>query len=241
MNLPNAAPGEGPIKVRDNFSYWAIGGGEKSAAYVAGPTRWVIGHPSDKGSKPCLTWLTNGNLPCRFCHLQKCPVQLGYVPVYRAVDWRPLLLIVREDMREWCEKFETHMRIIVSREREKGAGLCVRPALDQEPAFCSTIDYRTREQDCQHSLLTLWKMPELVAWMQCGVTSDNAVSLSKPNALTSQGEQFGGMTKAAAQKYTPPDPLDANEAFVASVNRLKNKGVAIDAKPSKNGHHKSGE
>lgn len=237
MELPNAAPEEGPVKVCDYFSHWSIGGGEKHHAYVAGPTRWIIGHPSDKGSKPCLTWMTKGKLPCRFCHMHKEPCHLGYLPIYRAVDWRPKIVIVRKDEREWTDKLATHMRILIGREREEGAPLYVRPCLDQSPAFASTIDYRQHAQDCQDSMLTFWKMPELVAWLKCGTPSDNAVSLNKPEALTSQGEKFGAMTAAAAQKNTPADPTDANEALVAAVRRAKDRMSVIDVKPSKNGTH----
>lgn len=241
MDLPNAGPEEGPVKVRDYFSHWSIGGGEKHHAYVAGPTRWIIGHPSDKGSKPCLTWLTRNKLPCRFCAMHKEPCHLGYLPVYRAVDWRPKCVIVRKDEREWTDKLTTHMRILIGREREEGAPLYVRPCLDQSPVFSSTIDYRQHAQDCQDSMLTFWKMPEVVAYLKFGPASDNAVSLEKPKPVTSQGEEFSGMTSAAAQKYSPPGAVDADTTFGTVMNRLKDKASVLDVKPSKNGHRKSGE
>jgi hypothetical protein len=216
MRVPNAAPGEGPKKTRDHFPHWSIGGGERHLAYIAGPTKWVIGHPSDKGSKPCLLWMTKQTLPCRFCALDKEPCVLGYVPVYRATDWKPLCVIVREDERQWLDDIKLHTRVQIAREREQGAGLFIRPVLDQEPRFASTVDYRRFPQEMDDSCLVLWKMPELVSYLRCGAPSDTPVSLS----LDATAEE--------PKKEDPPEEKTATEPPVG-VNRLKASGAVDDA------------
>lgn len=178
MRVPRSSPGEGPKKIRDHFPHWKIAGGEKHFAYTAGPVLWVIGHPSDKGTKPCTDWMTNGAVPCRLCALHKEPCEVGYVPVYRASDWRPLCVIVYDDERQWVDDLELHTRVQIGREREKGARLFVRPCVDQEPRFNSTVDYRRFPQEVDDSCLVMWKMPELVSWLRCRTPADNAVSLS---------------------------------------------------------------
>jgi len=239
VKVPKAAPGEGPKKDRDNFSYWSIAGGEKHTAYVAGPAAWVIAHPSDKGSKPCLEWMTGSALPCRFCALHKCPVEVGYVPVYREVDWRPMLVIVYRTEREWIDPLELHTRVTVGREKEKGAALWVRPCLNQEPRFASTLPYRKCAVDIDHSLLTLWKMPELVAWLHTARPSDTAVSLPVPTSPPPEVmHSLEGDTAVRPGPYEP-DPLTTDDVFATTVNRIKEKASKWGPKPSKNGTHAS--
>lgn len=238
MRMPKAAPGEGPKKTGDKFVHWkGIAGGQRHFAYIAGPCHWVIGHPSDLGSKPCLTWATKSALPCRFCFAGKCPCEFGYLPVYRAQDYKPMFVIVYSEEREWVEQCKLHKRVQIGREYEAGARLWVRLATNQEPEFQTTLPYRKCAQELEDSLLAVWGMPELVAFLKCG-TSDNALSLAKPEPLTSTGEKFGPMTKAAAQKYAPPD--DDQRLVGGSVDAIQQR-LAMNSetlKPSSNGHHK---
>lgn len=236
MRVPNAAPGEGPKKLRDHFTHWSIGGGERHHAYIAGPTKWVIGHPSDKGSKPCLLWMTGGALPCRFCALSKDPCQLGYVPVYRATDWKPLCVIVREDERQWLDDMKLHTRVLIARERDQGAALYIRPCVDQDPRYTSTVDYRQLPQEMDDSCLILWKMPELVSWLRCASVSDNAASL-QPDAT---GER--PKTEAPTKEKTPAEApagvnrLAAGSAMSDALERLTRR--AKEAAAESNGKHK---
>lgn len=232
MNVPKASPGEGPKKERDHFPHWSIGGGERHFAYIAGPTAWVIGHPSDKGTKPCLCWMTTNALPCRFCALGKCPCRLGYVPLYRAVDWKPLLVIVYDEEQEWIDKTNTHDRVQIGREKEKGARLWVRRCLEQEPKYATTVTRRQHPQDVDESMLTLWKMPELMSWLAHRRVSDNAVSLE---ADIARGE--AKVVSESPQPYTPPAGDGAAQAadFGSIVSRIKGKAGGL--KPSANGRH----
>lgn len=217
MQMPKAGPGDGPKKVCDSFHHWkGIEGGQRHFAYVAGDAHWIIGHPSDKGSKPCLEWATKKTLPCRFCALGKVPCQLGYVPVYRATDYKTLYVVVYGEEREWVEKCGLHDRVLIGREVGKGCRLFVRKQLVQDPEFQTTLSYRKCKQSVEDSLLLTWGIPELTAYLRCAV-SDNAVSLAKP----------------AAVDHTP---TESEELYGELVNRIKGRAD----RPSQNGQRKNG-
>lgn len=238
MILPQAAPGEGAKRDREHFSHWSIGGGEKHTAYVAGKAQWFCAHPSDRGTKPCLHWMTQGELPCRYCALHKVPAEIGYVPVWRQVDWRPLLVIVYDTEREWIEKLLLHDRVTIGRETELGARLWVRRCLDQEPRFNTTMAHRMVAQDITRSLLVLWKLPELTAWLTARKSSDNAVSPDTEQPPAERVPDRVKDVKPAVRAYTPPDPDVAEGAFDAVFNRIKDKMGSSPAAPSANGKHK---
>jgi len=182
---------------------------------------WVIGHPSDKGTKPCTDWMTESALPCRLCAMHKVPCELGYVPVYRASDWRPLCVIVYDDERQWIDGFETHQRVQIGREREKGARLFVRPCIEQEPRFTSTIDYRRFPQEVDDSCLVMWKMPELVQWLRCRTVSDNELSLS--------------LDAAPAPAAVVPDPIAERMSAAPAVDAGLSRALKRAKAAEKNG------
>lgn len=236
MKMKKAAPEEGPKKTRDHFHHWkGIAGGEKHHAFLAGEVHWIVGHPSDKGSKPCLLWATDNALPCRFCAMGLEPCQLGYVPVYRATDYKTLFVIVYKEEREWMEQLEVHDRIVIGREKGLGARLFVRKSPVQEPEFSTTIDYRKCAQSIEDDLLVTWGLPELTAYLRCA-PSDNAVSQTptKEPPVKSNGEPFGAMHESAAKKYGGHDP----DADTAGVDAARNRLLAMQAQVQRNGKHK---
>lgn len=212
MKLPELTPEEGVRDRREHFSNWAIAGGEKQHAYVAGRTWWGKCHPSDKGSKPCLLWMTKNHLPCRFCACGKEAVTMGYSPVWRAVDWRPKFVIVYGPEREHIDPLTTHDRVLIAREKGDGESIYVRRCLEQTPKFVTTLAHRMLPQDVADSLLVIWKISELVSWLKCQPVSDNALSL----------------TKAVVVDHAP---TESEELYGELVNRIKGRGD----KPSQNG------
>lgn len=199
MKLPQASPEEGPKKDCDHFSNWkGIKGGERHTAYIAGPTQKFWMHTSDKGSKPCLELMTKKALPCRYCAALKEPVRVGYVPVYREVDFAPKLVIVYEGEFGEIDKLKTHTRVTIGREHEKGAALWVRVCLNQEPRFRAAFAFREFAQDAGESCLRLWDIPELEAWLRFGRVSDTAVSPPPPPApaTVSDDVRTGGIDAA---------------------------------------------
>lgn len=237
MRLPNAAPEEGARFDYDHFNNWQVKGGERHFAYYAGGAQWFIAHPSDRGTKPCLCWMTKNALSCRFCAANKCPVNLGYVPLWRAIDWRPLLVIVYQEEREWIDKLQLHDRVQLGREKESGARIWVRRCLDQEPRFSTTLARRMVTQDITPSLLRLWKLADLNAWLNS--QSDNALSQPQPAPVKSDGKPFDAMHRAAAERVANKEepPKGTGEVFDVITERMKNK--TRDLKPSKNGKHET--
>lgn len=232
MKLPQAAPGEGVKVEYEHFCNWTVKGGERHTAYLAGDAQWFVAHPSDRGTKPCTHWMTSATVPCRFCALHKTPQTIGYVPVWREVDWRPMLVIVYEEEREHIEHLELHDRVQIGREKELGARIWVRKCMNQEPRFNTTVARRKCKQDITRALLTIWKMPELVAWFSCRAVSDTAVSLDKSAPVPP-----APVPPAEAQIYTPPAGDGAAQAadYTGVVNRIKDRTRGL--KPSANGRH----
>ena len=236
MKLPNAAPGEGRQSDRDHWNNWEVAGGQKHHAYYAGGTQWFVAHPSDKGTKPCLEWMTGGKLPCRWCHAAKVPQQIGYVPVFRAVDYRPLFVIVYQEEREWIEMLRLHDRVQVGRESERGARIWVRVCLDQTPAFTTTLARRMVEADITQSLLTLWKLPDLTAWLT--TTSDNPVSIPLKAPETSKTQTTTIKIRDECEQYTGPlaGLAETEELYEVLKERIIER--TKQNKPSANGKHK---
>lgn len=237
MRIPQCAPGELPGGKRDQFCNWKVAGGERHIAYVAGFTKWVIAHPSDRGTKPCLHWMTQGELPCKFCAANKCPCELGYVPLYRGIDARPMLAIVYSAERGTIDALELFDRVTVGREREKGAQIWIRRTMEQEPKWTTTLPHRKCAASPDASLLVLWGMPELVAWLQQTAGSDNAVSPAPAPAPAPALPKKTGPTPPVVRVYGGPEPADVPDTFGAVINRIKEKAGALDAKPSANGKH----
>lgn len=216
MRLPQAAPGEAGGPDFEHFTYWSIAGGQKHHAYLAGPCQWFVVHPSER-TKPCLHWMTKGEVPCTRCGGKKPKQLCGYLPVWRASDWRPKLVVVYEAEREWLEPLKLHARVLIGRENEKGAQLYVRATLDQNPPFNTTNERRKYPQDVWRSLLLAWELPELTNWFQCRrPVSDNVLSLNLD------------VTAEKAKTEDPPEEKTENEPPVG-VNRLKAGGAVDDA------------
>lgn len=239
MRLPQASPGEGGE--RDNsehWSNWEIAGGEKHFAYVAGPTQWFIAHASSR-TKPCVHWMTKGAIACKLCAKEKERETVGYVPLWRGVDWRPKFVIVYGSEREHIDPLENLRRVIIGREKELGARIYVRTATCQEPAFNTTVERRRLPQDITDTLLTIWGIPELRAWCnQRPQESDNAMSQDKLRTFPAGADKLSGTNEPDAQAYTMPEPTESEELYGAVVNRVKERVSLIGAKPSTNGKPK---
>lgn len=237
VKLPQCSPGEGRKDDHIRFDYWrGITGGQKHSGYLAGPAKWFLCHPSDKGTKPCLHWMTKGELTCRFCGAAKMPEEGGYVPVWNAVNWAPKILFVYGDEREHVEKLELHQKLLIGREPGRGERVYVRLAMNQEPLFNTTDPRKKIARDITPSLLLMWKLPELVAWL--ARSNDNALS-QRPAPTTSDGKPFGPMTKAAAERYGDQDAPagGSDDVFGAAVDRAKNR--MSNPRPSRNGKHET--
>lgn len=236
MALKQAGPGEGPSRGRAYFRYVGTVPGRKWCAYIAGPCQWYVCHTKGK-SKPCLEWMTDGALPCKLCASTARPMVIGYQPLYRQVDSAPVMVIVYEDVRHVVDALRLHERVEIERQGQQGDAVSVTRLLTQEPRFQTTLPERRERADITDVLLALWSLPDLTHWYRCRrPASDNAVSLATDPGVTSTGEPFGPMTKAAAEKYGSDDDGPMSGALDDVIrNRL---ALAAGKKPATNGKHK---
>lgn len=231
--LKKGTPGKGEESPRDSFSHVPVGSGMKNVwtGWLAGEPYWAQAHehkpPATLGTKPCLTWLTDGALVCPRCKPRVRPTWIGWVPIYREVDHEPCIVIVHETVMDLLSELTYGTRVMVGRSAETSS-VYVRRAESQSPRFKSDHEQRQGPRDITPDLLMMWGIPTLDQWLRCGAgTSDNAVSLD-----TDRSEEREEQAPAV-KPYSGVDHLDANQAFVDSVNRAQNRLKAYD--PSKNG------
>jgi hypothetical protein len=239
MPLPNAAPGEGPVRAYTHFRYVGTPTGGRWNAWVAGPCQWFIAHTKGK-SKPCLEKMTKGVLSCPRCAQVAQPQMIGYLPLYRQVDAANVLVIVYELERPFVDVLETHQRVQIGREDEQSDSVWVRAALSPEPKWQTTQPERKVAADCTETLLRMWAIPELTQWYrECCQPSDNAMSLPTGVAVRPDGKPFSPMMQAAAKRHGADvvGVPDTAATFDAAYAKMAAKKAALD-KPGENGHTK---
>ncbi len=154
---PEGGSGTGYI----HFSYLRTIPGSKWYGHLAGPPVWLQCHTSNT-TKPCLDWLSYGQRVCRRCFSGRPAVLMGYVPIYRASDGKPVIVIVYEPQFAVIEQIPTHAKIIVAREGGEYDSQFIRLSLEQTPKFQTTLRERQCAYDLTPNLLKLWKDPDIV-------------------------------------------------------------------------------
>lgn len=240
MSLPQI-PSEGEAgRAYTHFHYCSTEPGKKWHAWVAGPSMWFFSHPS-KRSKPCLKVLTSGKLDCPRCASDVVPQWLGYLPLYREVDARPVMIVLHEYTREQVEKLRLHERVIVGREDSQSDGVYVTPALTHNPVFQSTLKERLKDADLSETLLRVWNIPELTQWYRAVMgerASQDAIPVKSAGPrVRGDGKPFGPMMQAAAARVGC-DVLggDGTAPIDEALQVLAEKQKAYQR--STNGHHK---
>ena len=242
MPLPQASPGGERGRAFEHHRYVPTKCGSEWFAYVAGPCQWFWCHTKGR-CKPCLTAMTGGELLCPRCGQITPPQVVGYLPLYRASDSRPVMVIVYECIREKVDVLPHHRRVIVKRQAQQTDSVFVVPTMERTPAFHTTMHCRQRPVDITDTLLRLWQIPELVTWYaETHGKSVNAVSLpavAKPaeEPTQSNGKPFSPFYRNAAVRAEASVTDDVNSAMQRTLRRVKAK----EAKESANGHHKPDE
>jgi hypothetical protein len=190
-------------------------------------------------SKPCVYELTGGAVACRFCASGKARVAVvkGWVPLYRRTDGLAMCVPVDEVQRDHLDALPTFTKVTVGREKGKGVGVWVRSCMNQEPKWSSSLPEYSAPADISASLINMWALDEVHQFFACARPSDNALSLTPP--VKSDGEEFSGMTSAAAKKYGSAGDGAMTGGTDAAVNRLLEHVAKVNGKPSRNGTHKS--
>lgn len=215
MPIQQSTPGERGGVSHVHFSYQGTDAKRPWHGYVAGPCMWFDCHTPSK-SQPCLLRATNGELDCPRCHEIKPWEPIGYLPVYRQSDGKPLVVIVHEYTREIVDKLEFHRRVLVKREDGVGDGVCVTHALDRMPKYHSTLADRNRPAQPMLSLLKMWRYPQLVQWLNDTDGTDYPVCITPPRE---KGKKKKDVTAAP-----PPPELPAGnmgETAMEAMDRLR--------------------
>lgn len=236
--LKKGTPGKGADNTRDAFSYTPVGSGLKNVwfGWLAGEPYWGKAHehkpPQYLGTKPCLTWLTDGALPCGRCKPHTLPTWIGWVPIYREVDHEPCVVCVHETVMDLLAEMPYATRVMVGRSAETSS-VYVRRAESQSPRFQSSHEQRQGPRDITPDLLLMWGLPILDQWMRCGPAvessaSDTPMSLEAPETVRTD----------AAPSYAGPLPLGMDDAVGAATNRINERFADKYRTPSTNGKPK---
>lgn len=218
--LKKGTPGQGGESPRDSFGHVPVGSGLKNTwtGWIAGETYWARAHehkpPAALGTKPCLTWLTDGALPCPRCKPRVLATWIGWVPIYREVDHAPCIVIVHESVMDVVAGLRYGTRVMVGRAAETSS-VYVRRAESQQPVWSSTHEQRQGPRDITPDLLAMWGIPMLDQWIRA---SDTAVSLDPAPA---------------------PAEIEGDDVYARVVNRIKARAAdARPGEPSANGRPK---
>jgi hypothetical protein len=179
MGLRQGTPGEGGRGAAVHFRYTPTKPGESWHGWIAGPPRWVLCHTASAGTKPCLSWITSGALPCVRCGTIVPPVMIAYVPLYRERDGAPCCVIVHESAADQLAPLKYPMYATVLREGGAADSVCVCAALSKK-TYRTTLRSRQSEVDIEPTLLRMWKLNELTEWVRCQAPAGASATVTPP-------------------------------------------------------------
>lgn len=235
MALPTKPPGGGGQTPRVHFTYVGTAKGARWNAWCAGPCHWFDCHTKGR-TKPCLAAISGGALDCPRCTPLDPIDEIGYQPLYREIDARPVMVIVHEHSREQVDSLALHNRVLVGREEEASAAVWITHALKRTPLYTSSLPYLMRPADLTETLLRVWNLPVLTEWYRKNVPQTAPAPTVKVKPKKSDGKPFGPMTEKAAEKYSARD-TDGQVQEEYDVIRERLKANAGNLKPSTNGNH----
>jgi len=168
VSLRKGTPGKGKGTRADSFSYTSVTHGLRNtfSAFLAGPVYWAEAHEHTKtqpGTKPCLDWITDGALRCPRCRPMVLTTWVGWVPLYREVDHKCIIVIVHESAMDLLEGLSYPMCVSVGRVDEKSSVFVRRS--DNPVTFKTENEARKRPVDVTRDLLCMWRIAELDRWL----------------------------------------------------------------------------
>lgn len=177
---------------------------------------WFECHTSGK-TKPCLAEITDGELECPMCASLKPTEQIGYLPLYRELDGKPVCVLVHENVRDVVDSHRFLARVMVGRGPDMTDGVyVVRPTTKGTP-YSSTLEERQKPADIWPTLVKLWKIPALIEW-------DARQTAAKSGGVIHPVEEPG------IKPYTAPHPTGSVDtdsaaplagALAAALRRVK--------------------
>jgi len=203
MRIRKGTPGKGGGSRPDSFSYTPVKHGTANGfnGWLAGEPYWCEeAHEHidyDPGTRPCLHWMTNGEVQCARCRRGRPVKCIGWVPLYTEVDTAQIIVIVHEKVADALFGLKYPTFCSVGRVGLKSS-VYVRRAPVQVP-FKTENESRKCPVDVTGDLLTIWNMPELNAWLarpEQFNAPEHAPGGGEPT--TTNGKPFGPMYRNAA-------------------------------------------
>lgn len=195
MSLPSTPRGALPQR-RVHFRFTPTDRGSKWHAWIAGPALWIASHTQHR-STPCCTVVTKSKVKCERCAKGHTVETIGYVPLYRDIDWKPVCVIVHEDQRDVCDKLWLHAFVLIGRQGGSGDGVWLRPTVT-DLKFETTLPERKVEADITESCLTYWKLPEFEAWYRQSQFAKQPQKVTLPCHSPTESEEL-----ARIERETP--------------------------------------
>lgn len=243
MSLRQTPPGKGGRSGHVHFVHVKTPNGKKWQAHIAGKCHWYECHTKGR-SKPCVHWMTDGELLCDLCSPFNIAQTIGYQPLYKYQDGRPGFVVVHDYNRDHVDALKLHHPVYVSRGDEASDTISLTPLLSQGVLYKSSVAARMEPQDLTESLLRIWGLPHLTEWYR--QTHGGRVTLPPAGApLPNESRLPNGnyelkdiMARHAVRKagYEPPEVLSSeltNEIVETAAAKNAKFVAESRAKPKK--------
>ncbi len=208
---------------------------------------WIAGDPVGvevhhvKSSKPCLKRYLGRQWKCPGCE-EPCKVDwCAYVPLYRCLDARPVVVILHRDQLDFMQSVKLHQRVEIGRTKEDKIGMYGR-VLTAGAKYQTTLPERKISIDISDWLPILWAMIGQISGQHIrrGPLPDTSETLEllgdeqevnrlSPEATAKLSAEVVGQQFTVAGTDEPP-PLSSDLAEV-----YRRRGITTKAKL--NGNH----
>lgn len=247
MELHQSRPGKGGK--RQHWPYCSTAKESEWEGWYAGGAFWTYDH-GELRSKPCPVEITGGALHCPKCAADVPLRLIGYIPVYRCADGKPVVVIVKLDSWDAVLGLTKHDRVTVGRGADQSDATWVRRRVGGPP-YVTTLPERKVIPSIVPSLLRLWGVPAITQWWESRSVAErqlpSAVPAGEPAESSDKGMSLSpenGVDRVASE---PPAALPAptaggsddpqrEKAYEATKSRIR-KHFGLPA-PSGNGDGK---
>jgi hypothetical protein len=212
--------------------------GTKNAfnAWMAGEPYWAEeAHEhtdADPGTKPCLNWLTDGAVKCVRCRRGRPVTCIGWVPLYRELDGKPIIVIVHEHVADLLKGIVHPQYVLVGRVDNKSSVFIKKS--ESNLVMRTDKDSRKRRIDVVPDLLTMWGLPELNEWLR-GQQPGQVQEEEPPPVLRQRLSVPPPTTKIEALAIDAEKKIGSS--YLLDVDTLQVEIEQRKKYAEKNGHH----
>lgn len=215
-------------------------GGQNFEGWVAGDAVCVDSHHVG-ATRPCLKRYFGEEHPCAGCDEPSRVIEQYYLPLYRRLDGRPVVVILQSDQLDMLQALKCHQHVKVGRTEEHRIGMYVSPMLSPSK-WTTTLDERKVKADISDWLPILWGMVGVITGdiIRRGPIG-NEVEIEPPPIPDKRGKKLSAeeTRKRSAEvvgmnfKVKPPTDDVLGDAITETANRMLDRVKRHEA----NGHH----